>query len=70
MRVTIVNSSKQKVGSFEIQPRTFKTGSRGFWGGTKMVDPETKKRYQVHAQLVEIGSKRNSQPNRPESKNK
>ena len=37
--------------------RRFSSGSRGFWSGGKVQDPETGKRYQVSCSMVEIGSK-------------
>jgi hypothetical protein len=37
------------------EEKTFKTGSRGFYGNGKIAINE--KRYQVQVQLVEIGSK-------------
>ena len=45
----------QTIGLISLPPKLFKTGSRGFYGNTKMeVDG---KRYQVQIQMVEIGSK-------------
>lgn len=45
----------QSVGTIALPPKQFKTGSRGFFGNTKLeLDG---KRYQVQIQLVEIGSK-------------
>jgi hypothetical protein len=43
-----------------VQPKVFKTGSKGFYANTK-TEIEGKK-YQVQIQLVEIGSK-----NKPEN---
>ncbi len=43
------------VGLMMAEEKTFKTGSRGFFGTGKMQIGE--KRYQVQVQLVEIGSK-------------
>ena len=40
--------------------RTFKTGSRGYWAGGKVV--LNGKRYQVSASVVEIGSKPTGAP--------
>lgn len=43
------------VGMITLPQKQFKTGSRGFYGNTKMeIDG---KRYQVQVQMVEIGSK-------------
>lgn len=43
------------VGMMMAEEKTFKTGSRGFYGMGKIAIGE--KRYQVQVQLVEIGSK-------------
>lgn len=43
------------VGMLMAEEKTFKTGSRGFFGMGKIAIGE--KRYQVQVQLVEIGSK-------------
>ncbi len=37
--------------------RTFSSGSRGYYGSGKIVDPTTGKRYQTSVTAVEIGSK-------------
>ena len=45
----------QSIGVMTASPKDFKTGSKGFYGQSKIeVD---NKRYQVQVQLVEIGSK-------------
>jgi hypothetical protein len=46
-----------KIGdqSLLAEHRTFKTGSKGYWGGGKVVLDG--KRYQVSMSIVEIGSK-------------
>lgn len=45
----------QVVGVLTVTPKEFKTGSKGFYGNTKIeIDG---KRYQTQIQLVEIGSK-------------
>jgi hypothetical protein len=50
----------QLVTVLTIPPKEFKTGSRGFFGNGKVeIDG---KRYQVQIQLVEIGSKKESEP--------
>jgi len=50
----------QLVTVLTIPPKEFKTGSRGFFGNGKVeIDG---KRYQVQIQLVEIGSKKETQP--------
>ena len=43
------------VGKVVLNPKDFKTGSKGFYGMDKMTIAG--KRYQVQCQLVEIGSK-------------
>lgn len=43
------------VGMMMAEEKTFKTGSRGYYGNSKIAIGE--KRYQVQVQLVEIGSK-------------
>ncbi len=49
----------QTLGTIALPPKQFKTGSRGFYNNTKLeIDG---KRYQVQIQLVEIGSKPQSQ---------
>jgi hypothetical protein len=43
------------LGTLTVAPKSFKTGSRGFYANTKIeIDG---KRYQTQIQLVEIGSK-------------
>jgi hypothetical protein len=45
----------ESLGSIALPPKQFKTGSRGFYNNTKIeIDG---KRYQVQIQMVEIGSK-------------
>jgi hypothetical protein len=61
MLVQIKDDMGQVVGVINTVPKTFKTGSRGEYGNTKIsVDG---KRYQTSVMLVEIGSK-------PQSKSK
>ena len=49
------NEAGQTLGLISLPPKQFKTGSRGFFGNTKL--ELEGKRYQVQIQLVEIGSK-------------
>lgn len=43
------------IGAIMVHPKTFSTGSRGYYGQDKVeIDG---KRYQVSVQMVEIGSK-------------
>jgi hypothetical protein len=49
----------QTIAILTVPPKEFKTGSRGFFGSTKAeIDG---KRYQVQVQIVEIGSKKQSE---------
>jgi len=51
----IKDEAGKVVGMITLPQKLFKTGSRGFYGNTKMeIDG---KRYQVQIQMVEIGSK-------------
>ena len=47
-----LNGDKQ---NFILDPKTFSTGSRGYYGTGKMV--AAGKKYQIGIQVVEIGSK-------------
>jgi hypothetical protein len=50
-----IKESDKVVGVLTAEQKLFKTGSRGFFGMTKIQIGE--KRYQVQVQVVEIGSK-------------
>jgi hypothetical protein len=51
----IKTDTGQVIGIINLPQKLFKTGSRGFYANTKMeIDG---KRYQVQIQMVEIGSK-------------
>jgi len=50
-----IKENDKVVGVLTAEEKLFKTGSRGFFGMTKIQIGE--KRYQVQVQLVEIGSK-------------
>ena len=50
-----IKQDSQPVGVLTATEKTFKTGSRGYFGMGKLQIGE--KRYQVQVQLVEIGSK-------------
>ncbi|GAB4492339.1 MAG: hypothetical protein Fur0016_04280 [Anaerolineales bacterium] len=54
-----IKQDGQVVGMMLAEEKTFKTGSRGFYGNGKIAIGE--KRYQVQVQLVEIGSKPKSE---------
>jgi hypothetical protein len=51
----IKDEQGETVGKLVLNPKDFKTGSKGFFGMDKLTIAG--KRYQVQAQLVEIGSK-------------
>lgn len=54
--ITVEFKSEDKlVGMLMAENKVFKTGSRGFFGMSKISIGE--KRYQVQVQMVEIGSK-------------
>jgi hypothetical protein len=53
--VTIKDESGETIGKLILNPKDFKTGSRGFYGSAKLVIGG--KNYQTQCQLVEIGSK-------------
>jgi len=50
-----IKENDKVVGVLTAEEKRFKTGSRGFFGMTKIQIGE--KRYQVQVQMVEIGSK-------------
>ena len=53
--VTLKDDKGQVIGDVMANEKQFKTGSRGFFGRSKLqIDG---KRYQLQVQLVEIGSK-------------
>jgi hypothetical protein len=54
------------LGMMTVAPKTFKTGSRGYYANGKLeLDG---KRYQLQIQLVEIGSKTAAHESKPEPK--
>lgn len=50
----IKTNEGQLLGLITVNPKDFKTGSKGFYGNGKVLFDE--KRYQLQVQLVEIGS--------------
>jgi hypothetical protein len=50
-----IKQDENMVGIFTATEKVFKTGSKGYFGISKIAIGE--KRYQVQIQLVEIGSK-------------
>ena len=50
-----IKENDKVVGTLSASEKLFKTGSRGYFGMSKIQIGE--KRYQVQVQLVEIGSK-------------
>jgi hypothetical protein len=55
MIIIEIKKDNETIGILQAPEKTFKTGSRGFFGMGKLQIGE--KRYQVQVQLVEIGSK-------------
>ena len=55
LSVEIRDNENKVVGTLTAPEKLFKTGSRGFYGMSKIQIGE--KRYQVQVQIVEIGSK-------------
>ena len=53
--VVVKDEQGETVGKMVLNPKDFKTGSKGFYGQEKMSIGG--KRYQVQCQFVEIGSK-------------
>jgi hypothetical protein len=51
----IKDEQGETVGKLILNPKDFKTGSKGFYGMDKI--SIAGKRYQVQCQLIEIGSK-------------
>lgn len=55
MVIEIKDNNGKVVGMMIVNPKTFSTGSTGFFGSTKLeIEGE---RYQVQFQAVKIGSK-------------
>jgi len=54
--VQFVDETGKLVGVGALEPKEFKTGSKGYYCSTKLTTPDGK-RYQVSCNLVEIGSK-------------
>ena len=52
--VILKDENGETVGHMLAEPKTFRTGSRGYFGTAKVVLGG--KRYQAQVQLVEIGS--------------
>lgn len=50
----IKTSEGKLLGLITVNPKDFKTGSKGFYGNGKVLLDD--KRYQLQVQLVEIGS--------------
>jgi hypothetical protein len=53
--VVIKDENGETVGKLVLNPKDFKTGSKGFYGSAKLAIAG--KSYQAQCQLVEIGSK-------------
>jgi len=54
-KIATMTVDGETVGTIDLTPRDFKTGSKGYWGNGKIMIGG--KRYQVGANVVEIGSK-------------
>ena len=63
--VEIKTAEGQTIALLTVDPKNFKTGSRGFYGQGK-VDLDGKK-YQTQVQMVEIGSKNTPAPTQEKS---
>lgn len=57
LTITITDSTGRVLGELTAAPRTFKTGSTGYYGSDKVKDAKTKAKYQVGINMVRIGSK-------------
>jgi len=55
LTATIRDDNGQAIGALVLNPKTFKTGSQGYYGTAKM--ELAGRRYQAQVQLVAIGSK-------------
>ena len=55
MRLQFVSDRGELLGVIGLTPKTFKTGSKGYFGQIKLEADD--KRYQAQAQIVEIHSK-------------
>ncbi|MCX6079010.1 MAG: hypothetical protein NTW32_05700 [Chloroflexi bacterium] len=55
MLIVEIKDGEKKVAELSAAEKVFKTGSKGFFGMSKIQIGE--KRYQVQVQMVEIGSK-------------
>ncbi len=58
--VEIKTAEGQPIGLLTVEPKNFKTGSRGYHGQAKI--DFNGKRYQTQLQMVEIGSKNTPEP--------
>jgi len=55
MKIAVRSESGEVLVTEELQPKTFSTGSKGFFRSFKV--SYNGRRYQVNVQAVEIGSK-------------
>jgi hypothetical protein len=56
LRVVTFNTGEEEIDRMRLERKDFKSGSRGYWAGGKLLGPD-RKRYQVSVSIVEIGSK-------------
>jgi len=59
MKVAIKNEIGETLLTLELKPKTFSTGSTGYFANAKL--EVGGKRYQVQVQMVEIGSKKGTE---------
>lgn len=68
LTITVTDEKGNTVGVFLADEKNFATGSRGFYGQSKLAIGE--KRYQTSCQLVEIGSKPQTEEQKKASQSK
>jgi len=57
LTLEIMHNGKQW-GTIHAMPKNFSTGSFGFYGNGKIINPDNPKaRYQLHTNIILIGSK-------------
>ena len=60
IKIKILSNTDKILTTFELRPKKFASGSRGYYGTTKSIWWDQKKYLQITAYAVEIGSKANS----------
>ena len=57
LTITVKDDEGKEWGSFAAPAKTFSTGSTGFYGNAKLIDPSSvESRYQVGMNIILIGS--------------